>query len=142
MAKIKYDAADLLVFKLVIWRESRGEGEDGMRAVGHVIVNRVGASGFPHNLHDVIYQKNAFTSISVASDPEYNLEPKAWDSQYAYITSMAEGILEGTDLDLTVGAHYYADLKYSLSGWFFRNIVQDTVNHPHTVKIGQQDFYV
>jgi len=136
-----YDQNDLNSFALCVWKEARGEGDAGMRAVAHVIANRVGKPGFGCNLHSVIYGKNQFTSMSVPSDPEFNLEPKDGDSQYTYCQSLVVLVLDGSDPDLTSSALYYADLKYATSGWFWTHIVNDPVNHPHTAKIGRQDFY-
>jgi spore germination cell wall hydrolase CwlJ-like protein len=139
---MNYDQNDLHSVALCVWKEARGEGNDGMRAVMHVIVNRVGHPGFAHDLHRVVYGKNQFTSMSVPSDPEFNLQPKDGDIQFAYCQGLIEPVLNGSDSDLTNGAHYYANLKYSTSGWFFNHIVKDTVNHPLTVTIGHQNFYV
>lgn len=138
---MNYTQNDLDSFCLCIWRESRSEGIIGMRAVGHVIVNRVGAIGFPNTLHDVIYQKNAFTSMSVPSDSQFNLRPSSTDIQYDNITSLAPSILNGQDNDLTLGAHYYLNPVSATSGWFFNHIVSDPINHPKTVSIGRHDFY-
>jgi spore germination cell wall hydrolase CwlJ-like protein len=44
-----------------------------MNAVAHVIFNRIGAPGFAATLHEVIYGKNQFSSMSISTDPEYNL---------------------------------------------------------------------
>ena len=125
---------------LVAWKEARGDGNDAMLAIMHICLNRISYPGFPTTLHEVIYQKNAFTSMSVSTDPEYNLEPKPGDIQYGFCEAQAP--LARTQPDITGGAHYYADLKYVTSGWFLRNIVNDPLHHPHTVKIGRQDFYV
>jgi N-acetylmuramoyl-L-alanine amidase len=133
------DQNDIDSLALVTWKEARGEGNEGMQAVMHVIFNRVGAPGFPKTLHDVIYQKNAFTSMSVISDPEFNLEPHSLDPQFAYCEELAPNIQD--DADVTNGAHYYADLKYTTSGWFFRNIVQNPTEHPQTAVIGRHTFY-
>jgi spore germination cell wall hydrolase CwlJ-like protein len=43
-----------------------------MNAVAHVIFNRIGAPGFAGTLHEVIYGKNQFSSMSISTDPEYN----------------------------------------------------------------------
>jgi hypothetical protein len=48
-----------------------------MNAVAHVIFNRVGAAGFAKTLHEVIYGKNQFSSMSVCTDPEYNEASRA-----------------------------------------------------------------
>jgi hypothetical protein len=45
-------------------------------------------------------------------------------------------------VDETGGTHYYLNPKTATSGWFARHIVGDPTNHPFTVTIGKQDFYV
>jgi len=141
---MEYNQDDLENFQLCVWREARGEGEDGMRGVGHVIANRVGAPGFAHTLHDVIYGRNQFSSMSISSDPEYNLEPHPEDLQYAYLRSISSQILDGTDPDITLGAHYY-DVAGTKNGWFTRVISgpdeMGTPEHPFLVQIGKQRFY-
>jgi len=137
---IVLDQDDINSLALCAWKEARGEGLEGMQAVLHVIFNRAGHPGFASTIHDVIYGKNQFSSMSITSDPEFNLQPSPGDPQFAYCLSIANSIQ--TDPDCTLGAHYYADLRHTTSGWFFNHIVNDTVNHPHTVKIQNQDFYV
>jgi spore germination cell wall hydrolase CwlJ-like protein len=143
---MQYDDADIHSMALCVWKEARGEGLDGMRAVAHVIKNRVGTPGFAHTLHDVIYGKNQFTSMSVASDPEFNLIPPAGDSQFAYASAMCPGVLSGSDADITDDAHYYANLATAASGWFGRVIAGPdgfgTDGHALTAHIGKQSFYV
>lgn len=139
---MNYDSNDVHSLALVAWKEARGEGQDGMRAVMHVCVNRTGHPGFAHTLHDVIYGKNQFTSMSVPSDPEFNLVAGDLDPQFQYCITTATSVLSGSDADNTNGAHYYANLKNTTSGWFFRNIVNNPVDHPQTAVIGRQTFYV
>lgn len=137
-----FDEHDIHSLALCVWKEARGEGCDGMKAVAHVIRNRVGVPGFAKNLHDVIYGKNQFTSMSVPSDPEFNLQPKSDDKLYAYCESMAPSILSSIDPDPTHGACYYANLKtMDKGGWFERHIVGDPANHPQTAQIGQHTFF-
>ena len=138
---MQFDNTDVDNLALVAWKEARGEGLQGIRAVMHVIVNRVGTPGFAHTLHDVIYGKNQFTSMSVSSDSEFNLVPKFGDTTYAACENLAQLILSGNDTDLTGGAHYYANLKNTTSGWFFNHIVNDKVNHPTTAVIGHHTFF-
>jgi len=140
-----FDQDDLQNAILCVWKEARGDGYDWMNAVGNVIFNRVGASGFPSTLHDVIYAKNQFSSMSISTDPEYNLPaPDVTDPQYpSYLdaTNIVNAIVAGTVADPTNGALYYANLKESTSGWFFRNIVEDPAKHPLLATIGHQVFY-
>ena len=149
---MQYDDNDVHSLALVAWKEARGEhdacikqgldGNAGMQAVMHVCVNRCGHSGFAHTLHDVIYGKNQFTSMSVPSDPEFNLQPVDGDPQFVYCMQAAKNILDGNDEDITKGAHYYGNLKYCTSGWFFNHIVNDSTNHPQLAVIGHQTFYL
>ena len=106
---------------------------------------RVGAPGFASTLHEVIYGKNQFSSMSISTDPEYNLgAPQVTDPEYPSYqaaTNIVNTIAAGTDSDPTNGALYYANLAESTSGWFFRHVVNDPVNHPLRATVGHQVFY-
>lgn len=134
-----YDNNDLTSAALCAWKEARGDGSTGMHAVLHCIKNRVGFPGFAKNLHDVIYGKNQFTSMSVPSDPEFNLEPSG--PSYDDALRLSAIVLNTDDDDVTLGAHYYENPSTATSGWFSRVIVGDPVNHPMTVKILHHTFY-
>jgi spore germination cell wall hydrolase CwlJ-like protein len=142
---MQYDDNDIHSMVLCVWKEARGEGLDGMRAVAHVIKNRVGTLGFANYLHDVIYGKNQFTSMSVASDPEFNLVAPAGDSQFAFCEALCPSVLNGSDTDITDGAHYYENAAAATSGWFARVIAGPdgfgTEGHSLTAHIGKQNFY-
>jgi N-acetylmuramoyl-L-alanine amidase len=144
--KMEYDNNDVYSMALCVWKESRGEGTIGMQAVAHVIKNRIGAVGFPKTLHDVIFQKNAFTSMSVASDPEFNLIPPPGDTQFAYCATLCPQVLNGADPDPTDGAHYYENAATATSGWFGRVIAgpdgNGTEEHPFLEQVGHQRFYL
>jgi N-acetylmuramoyl-L-alanine amidase len=136
---VTYDTGDVNSLALCAWKEARGEGVEGMRAVMHAIVNRVTAWG--ETIHNVIYGKNQFTSMSVPTDPEFNLEPSDADMQYTECLEIAPLVLNGSDPDCTNGACYYANLKNVTSGWFERNIVNNPIKHPQTVVILHQTFF-
>lgn len=51
----------------LIYAEARGETYKGKVAVGAVVLNRVRSSQFPNTLSGVIYQKNAFESVTNGS---------------------------------------------------------------------------
>ena len=128
---------------LVAWKEARGDKDDGMRAVAHVVTNRVGKPGFGKTLQACIFGRNQFTSMSVPTDPEYNLEPEPGDPQYAYCETLAANI--ASDPDLTNGALYYANLANVTSGWFERVISgpdgTGTPDHPMLAQVGKQTFF-
>ena len=136
-----YDQDDLSSAALCSYKEARGDGSTGMHAVLHVLKNRVGFPGFAKTLHDCIYGKNQFTSMSVPNDPEFNLDPGPVNAGYIDALRLADVVLNTDDADPTGGAHYYENPATATSGWFARVIVADTANHPMTVKILHHTFY-
>lgn len=137
-----FDENDIHSAALCAWKEARGEGLEGMEAVLCVLRNRVGAPGFAKTLHDVIYGKNQFTSMSVPSDPEFNLVPTELDERWSHAKQLAEIIFGQNSFDITNGAHYYANLHtMDKNGWFYRNIVLKPTEHPLTVQIGKHTFF-
>ena len=129
---------------LCMWREACGEGQDGMRAVGHVIRNR-GEQWYSHLVdpfHFAVYAKGQFTSMSDPSDPNYRRFPADVDPQWQFAVIVTPKILDGSDADLTEGALYYARLdQISTSGWFYLNIVEKSKAHPLLAIIGHHSFY-
>jgi N-acetylmuramoyl-L-alanine amidase len=136
-----YDDVDVDTVSLCVWKEARGEGLVGMRAVAHVIKNRVANKDFPNDIHSVVYQKNQFTSMSVPTDKEFNLMPASNDIAFQTFKQFVPGVLDGSDEDPTLGACYYRNPRTATSGWFQRVIANDSLNHPKTVTIGRHDFY-
>jgi len=72
-------------------------------------------------------------AVPGADHPEY--------ASYVEAAKIVNAIVAGTSTDPTNGALYYANLKESTSGWFFRNIANDPENHPVRVTVGHQVFY-
>ncbi len=145
-AQLIYDENDCASLALCAWREARGEGCDGMRAVMHVIVNRArrwygGHCGHSESIHHAVYAKNQFTSMSVPTDPEFHLMPSPTDPQYAEIRNLSREVLSGDDPDITNGALYYVNPKTMVSAWFEETIICDPANHPETARIGHHVFY-
>jgi spore germination cell wall hydrolase CwlJ-like protein len=143
---LEYDLDDVHAMALCVWKEARGEGNSGMQAVAHVIANRVGAPGFAKTLHDVIYGKNQFSSMSIPTDPEFNLIPPPGDQQFTYCLFLCPQVLTKSDADPTHGAHYYENAATATSGWFARVIAgpdgNGTEGHSLTAQIGKQKFYL
>jgi spore germination cell wall hydrolase CwlJ-like protein len=136
------DDADLHSLALVAWKEARGEGPSGISAVMHVIRNRVGRRGFGRTLHDCIYGKDQFASMSVPSDHEFNLKPRSNDTLFAACLVGAESILAGEGDDITKGAVFYANLaNIDKGGWFARVILGHPQNYPVTATIGRHTFF-
>jgi N-acetylmuramoyl-L-alanine amidase len=134
-----FDLNDIHNLALVAWKEARGQGNLGIIYVMHVIVNRVTAIGFPKTLHDVIYQKNAFSSMTVIYDKQYNLQPNPNDPVWQECLADAPDVLNCND-DPTKGALYYANENdIQPNGWYFRNMINNP-KHPVTVVLGQHTF--
>lgn len=133
------DRNDLPDVALCAWKEARGQGQEGMAAVVCVLFNRARAWG--KSLHDTVYQRNQFTSMSVPSDPEYSLKPRAGDPQYALCLTLAGEVFDGTQPDITGGALYYWNPRTANSPWFSQHIAGDPINHPQRATIGDQVFY-
>jgi len=96
-----------------VWGEARSEGEGGMRAVAHVMVNRVGPR-FGEDLATVILSPKQFsvwnrgdpnrrTVINLARDPS----SVATDPQWLVADQIAREVLGGQSVDPTDGALFY-----------------------------------
>ena len=96
-----------------VWGEARSEGEVGMRAVAHVMVNRIGPR-FGEDLATVILAPKQF-SVWNRGDPNRRLvlnlvrdESYATDAeQWAMAQRIAREVLSGLSIDPTEGALFY-----------------------------------
>lgn len=83
-----------------IYFEARGEGLNGMRAVGHVTINRVNHRAFRNTVCGVVYQRGQFSWTS----GNYRVrENQSWQRSL----DIAENIYTGEDTDITNGAVYF-----------------------------------
>lgn len=93
---------------LCAWREARGEGRDGLRAVLHVIANR--ARMQQRSWAEIVYARLQFSSMTYPQDPQLTAIPRFPDPIFEQCYEIADAIAQGQDEDLTGGAtHYYAD---------------------------------
>ena len=138
-----FDQNDLDSLALCAWKEARGEGPEGMRAVMHVIAHRAARWYGDHSesVHNAVYGKNQFTSMSVPSDPNFNRKPAPVDPYWQFCVAMAPAVCDGTDPDPTNGALYYCNLETADSGWFAEHIIGNPANHPKVAQIGHHTFY-
>jgi len=83
-----------------IYFEARGEGRTGMRAVGHVTMNRVNHRGFRDTICGVVYQRRQFSWTS----NNYRVrEDQSWERSL----DIAEAIYLDKDSDVTNGATHF-----------------------------------
>jgi N-acetylmuramoyl-L-alanine amidase len=113
---------------LTMWREARGEGRDGMRAVGHVIRNRVdaGQGDWDH----VITKRWQFSSLTATGDPELILWPDSPDPDFETAMNVAEDIFTNMDPDITAGSTHYFNPHVVLPSWAAKMTLMATIgNH-------------
>lgn len=124
-----------LLLLLTMWREARGEGLEGMRAVGHVIANRARANG--GSFIEAICAPNQFSSMTICGDLQTVKWPTAQDVEA--LSLLAGGIIAGTDPDSTGGAMFYANEAVVTSEWYRKNIMGNG-QHPVTMVLGKHTF--
>ncbi len=90
---------------LCLWREARGEGRDGMVAVGSVIRNRVHRDRSTY--YDEVTRRLQFSSLTAPGDPELTVYPTLSDESWKLASEVAGGILAGSLADPTGGATLY-----------------------------------
>lgn len=110
---IEVDEAEVRLLAATAWGEARSEGEDGMRAVAHVMVNRVGHR-FGDDLRTVILAPKQFSAWNVG-DPNRPLvqNPERYarggENLMTWETAqqVAREVLTGQSVDPTNGALFY-----------------------------------
>jgi len=111
---IVVDETEVRLLAATAWGEARSEGEHGMRAVAHVMVNRVG-DRFGEDLATVILSPKQF-SVWNRGDPNRRLvqnfvanpDPNVTgDPQWETAERVAREVLSGQSVDPTGGALFY-----------------------------------
>ena len=108
------DVVDAHWMALTMWGEARGQGEEAMRAVGHVIANRRGSGLHGDFVTDTVSEAFQFSCwnpgdpnreamANVLDLPEGSREHDLWRAA----RGIAEDILEGRSADPTGGALFY-----------------------------------
>ncbi|HYD87895.1 MAG TPA: cell wall hydrolase [Vitreimonas sp.] len=113
VAPVVLNEAEVRLLAATIWGEARSEGEDGMRAVAHVMVNRVGQR-FGENLETVIMTPYQF-SVWNRGDPNRRLvsNPERYATGGVALETweaaqrIAREVLSGQSVDPTGGALFY-----------------------------------
>lgn len=132
---------------LCLWREARGEGDVGMRAVAHVIRNRVFRG--KQDWIQIITAPNQFTSINPPNTKEgypKDRQTESWpagtDLLWFRAQDIAHQVYSGQESDITGGALYYANLEHiDQGGDFERRILGHPEKYPRTALIGAHTFF-
>ncbi len=112
-ADVTLNEAEVRLLAATVWGEARSEGEEGMRAVAHVMMNRIG-SRFGENLETVIMTPYQF-SVWNRGDPNRRLvsNPERYATGGTALTTweqaqrIAREVLMGQSVDPTGGALFY-----------------------------------
>jgi spore germination cell wall hydrolase CwlJ-like protein len=116
---------------LCAWREARGNGREGMRAVLHTIANR--AAMRHQSWAEVVYAHLQFSSMTYSGDPQLSTIPVAPDPTFVECYDLATLVYSGTDPDLTGGAWIYFASTMPRPRWAV-GIIQ-------TLAVGDQLFF-
>lgn len=104
------------VLALTIWGEARSHGPEGMRAVGHVILNRMhNKRNFGDTIQEVAWKRKAFSCWNpsdpnrqamreIAKLPKDGLEYKRWEQAKKIAVKLIAG---GYNDDPTKGSLFY-----------------------------------
>ncbi|MGE0596726.1 MAG: cell wall hydrolase [Hyphomonadaceae bacterium] len=105
--------AEVHLLAATMWGEARSEGEHGMRAVAHVMVNRVGPR-FGDSLETVILApwqfsvwNNGDPNRPLVRNPERYAKSKIDQATWAAAQRIAYEVLSGRSVDPTNGALFY-----------------------------------
>ena len=128
--------AEIKLLATVAWKENRRGQIPGMTSIINVVQNRVGHRNYPSTLEGVIMQPKQFTSMSVASDPEYKVDPAqskgvdlaAWKTAQDLAALAAAGTLE----DITHGSTLYYEPKSIVTHATITLPNGETIPFPHT----------
>ncbi|MGD8191185.1 cell wall hydrolase [Brevibacillus ginsengisoli] len=105
----------------LVYAEGRGERMEGQVAIAAVVLNRMKDPQFPNELHSVIFQKNAFSSVHGGK-----LTSQSDDNAHKAVAAAISG------QDPTRGSLYFFNPKTATSSWIW--------SRPQTVKIGNHIF--
>lgn len=105
---------DLKLLALTMWGEARGDGPEAMRAVGHVIINRMKSERFGDSVKDVVWKRKAFSCWNpndpnrqamgnIARLPKDSVDRQRWGEAL----EIAKQIMSGRSTDITNGALFY-----------------------------------
>jgi N-acetylmuramoyl-L-alanine amidase len=133
IAKPYTELSEVDLLALCEWREADDQGIDGMRGVGHVVMNRVQhPSWWGTNLHEVILKPWQFSSFN-HGDPNETRWPEDDNVQWIEGLAIADAVLSGRDTDLTEGAANYYDVSIDPPDWAAQLVF--------TAQIGKLRFY-
>jgi N-acetylmuramoyl-L-alanine amidase len=109
---------ELVLLALVLWREARGEGAQGMLGVACSIINRVKHPGWwGSDLAGVITKKWQYSSITDPQDPQLTRFPIGNDPSFLAALDVAEIAIGGQFRNPVGEADSYHDVSIEPPKW-------------------------
>lgn len=109
---------DIVALAAAMLAEARGEGEEGMTAVGHVLANRARVAEI--SIPQVAYAQAQITGLTPGDDNRIVAQNAASRNtgEWQAATQLAQSILNGSTPDITRGSTYYyaPDVMRAMSG--------------------------
>lgn len=113
---------------LNMYYEARGEGEEGMRMVGEVTINRTASSEYPDTICGVVYQKGQFSWVS-SKKGKTPKEKESWE----LAVKIAKDLLDDNVNSYGHLATHFVNLHVARPSW--------TKKFDRVVTIGDHTFY-
>lgn len=132
MASLTPQQRDVLV--KTILGEARGEGEEGMAAVAHVIANRAGSGRYPGDPAAVALQDRQFSTWNRGEGGNNPNQFRPGTQQYDTAAQIIDRVFSGQSQDPTNGALFYHTPAVN-PNW------AGEVNRYGTTKLGNHIFY-
>ena len=144
-----WDEAAGFLLSLCALREAGGDGLDSVRAVMHVIRNRVesgdpqfGTGAGAQRWVSVICRRGQFSAMTVLGDPttvRWPDESEAAARHFMAIFGLANLIFHGEDTDPTKGALFYWNPRTATNKWYRQQVEKG--RFVETAKIGGHVFH-
>lgn len=100
---------ELQLLALCVWREARGEGQDGRVGVAFSVKNRADRPcWWGRNIREVVLKPFQYSSFN-ANDPQSAKAPVPGSTEDRIFLGLSEGVLTGMFKDPTFGATHYFD---------------------------------
>jgi len=113
-----FDATDIVFMALVLWREARGESNEGKIAVAHCIMNRVyHPKWWGKCVTDVLFKKWQFSSITDPHDKQLTAWPLSTSAVWQTCLSIAKRVINDELPNPVPGADSYFDISILSPDW-------------------------
>ena len=113
---MEFTAEDAALLMRVAQAEAGNQGEEGMRLVMSVVLNRVSSSEFPNSIEEVIFQPHQFSSVS---DGHFEKEEVFSTEVHEALARIQEGDVEPEIVGFEVVSSDELD-KYFASAFEYR----------------------